>query len=95
MAAGKSGTDPATQSVCQLQELVNMSSTTTTPGVLDQPMDFDSTGQCSTNTSGDHGWCYATNVKGCAQAIEFSTGSPPPGGIASLQCIYASGDGGM
>jgi hypothetical protein len=92
VAAGKTGTDPATQSVCQLRELVNVNRSSQVPGVLSSTADFDPTGQCT--NSGDPGWCYAIDAKGCAQSIEFSTGSPPPGGIASLQCIYASGDGG-
>jgi hypothetical protein len=93
--SGKAGTDPATQSVCQLNELVNTGGGDNGMGVNGNPADFDSNGQCSTNTSGDKGWCYAENVKGCAQSIEFATGSPPPGGVAALQCIFASGDGGM
>jgi hypothetical protein len=96
-AQGRAGTDPATEPVCQLQQLVNMNggvcATAANPtGVCGNPADFQ-TGQCTNST--DPGWCYAQNAKGCVQAIEFSTGSPPKGGVASLQCIFAASDGGM
>jgi hypothetical protein len=71
-------TDPATQSVCVLQQL--------TPNTF--PADFVN-GSCESATA-DPGWCYVTNAKGCAQAIIFPTGSPPQGATANLQCIEES-----
>ncbi|MCL2450159.1 MAG: hypothetical protein FWD17_14525, partial [Polyangiaceae bacterium] len=92
-AAGQEGTEPAKQPVCQLQELVN-GPDPMLYGVVGDPNNFDSTGQCST-ASKQPGWCYAENAKGCAESIEFATGSPPKGGTAALQCIFANSDGGM
>jgi hypothetical protein len=94
MAAGgkaTGNTDPATQSVCALQELVNGTGNSG-GGIQFNPNDFDSLGSCTAAT--ENGWCYTVGAKGCAQQIEFSNGSPPQGAVASLQCIYA-GDAGM
>jgi hypothetical protein len=51
------------------------------------------------SASGNPGWCYVEGGNsGCAQAIVFSNGSPPPGSLTTLACIETSvsvvGDGG-
>jgi hypothetical protein len=47
----------------------------------------------------NHGWCYVEKGNtGCAQAIVFSSQTPPPGSLTTLACIETSvsvvGDGG-
>ncbi len=83
--------DPAKQSVCQLQELVRGP---TPRGVAPSASvnyigDFDATGSCANAT--EPGWCYvegAAATKGsCAQAVLFSSGSPPRGSKTALRCI--------
>jgi hypothetical protein len=53
---------------------------------------YNPTTSC-TQQNGEHGWCYVTDqadVGTCAQAIQFTHGSPPDGATVSLQCVEAT-----
>jgi hypothetical protein len=49
-------------------------------------------GSCAVSKAGGAGFCYVTDrtyTGTCAQAIQFTAGSPPEGSVVSLQCIEA------
>jgi hypothetical protein len=71
--------DPYLLPICQLQELVPM--TTTNAG------DFPAGQDCSASTK--PGWCYIEGqaAGSCPQQVIFTAGQPPPGASVNLQCI--------
>ena len=74
--------DPDTYPTCALQQL-------TTGANGGDGGDFVN-GSCA--SSRQPGWCYVTGAaaNGCPQAILFTSTEPPPGALASLQCIEQS-----
>jgi hypothetical protein len=77
--------DPATQSLCVLEQIVV--SGQPGAGVLVNVNDFDSSGSCAEAT--DKGWCYVTPgtaAASCNQSLGFAGGSPPAGATARLYC---------
>jgi hypothetical protein len=78
--------NPATQSVCELEQLVDGTGPNS-QGVVQNPNDFDSTGSCVHSSA--PGWCYVSGgaAAPCSQTIRFASGSPPAGATAGLVCV--------
>jgi hypothetical protein len=83
-SAGKIGVDPATQPVCEFQQLTQQNAGATNAK-------FDQTGTCQASVAlgGSAGWCYVTGAaaRACPQAILFTAGAPEN---LNIQCTPAA-----